>query len=117
MRAVTGTTEYEVFGWKATGKTAAYLILGTLVNLTTLALFSVAMATREKGEQLLPNFDPTQPESLILSSDASGQLLRTSMANPNDPASGSSKVAFGRDSTNKIVRLWVGHEVSISTDD
>ena len=71
------------------------------------------MSTRDQGEQLLPTFDPTQPESLILSADASGDLLRTATANPRDPAPGDARVAFGKDSTNDIVRLWVKPKVII----
>lgn len=107
IRAVTGTASYEVFGWEATGKTAAYLLLTTLVNLTTLVLFSVAMYIRDEEEQNLPRFDPTDPESLILSSDTSGDLLRTSTADPKNRGPGDAKVAFGRHSTNQVVRLWV----------
>ena len=69
------------------------------------------MSTRDQGEQLLPTFDPTQPESLILSADATGVLLRAATANPRDPVPGNAKVAFGRDSSNQIVRLWVQPEV------
>jgi hypothetical protein len=71
------------------------------------------MSTRDQGEQLLPTFDPTQPESLILSADASGDLLRAATSNPRDPLPGDAKVAFGKDSTNQIVRLWVKHKVII----
>jgi hypothetical protein len=114
---VTGTASYEVFGWEATGKTAAYLLLTTLVNLTTLVLFSVAMYIRDEEEQNLPRFDPTDPESLILSSDTSGDLLRTSTADPKNRGPGDAKVAFGRHSTNQVVRLWVPakREVSVFT--
>jgi hypothetical protein len=65
------------------------------------------MSTQDRGEQCLPTFDPTEPESLILSADASGDLLRTATANPSDRAAGNAKVAFGQDNTDKIVRLWV----------
>jgi hypothetical protein len=103
-----------VFGWEATVKTAAYLLLSTLVNLTTLALFSFAMFTRDAGEKNLPRFDPTDPESLILSSDTTGALLQTSTADPKNRGPGDAKVAFGRNNTNEVVRLWVPAEVEVS---
>jgi hypothetical protein len=65
------------------------------------------MSTRDRGDQRLPTFDPTEPESLILSADASGNLLRTATANPSDRTPGNANVVFGQDNTDKIVRLWV----------
>jgi len=110
LRTVTGTGSYVVFGWEAKAKTAAYLLLMTLVNLTSIALFVIAMSIRDQGKRLLPRFDPTDPESVILSSDPSGTLLHTSTTDPKNRMPGDAKVAFGKHTAKEGVRLWVPAE-------
>ena len=80
---VLGTAEYQVFGWTADAKTAAYLIPMTLVNLTSFTILVTAMCIRDRGEGRLPRFDPTDPELLLYSSDQRGELLRKINKIPN----------------------------------
>jgi len=62
MRPVNGTATYEVIGWFYQLKTFAFLIPTTAVNLASLILLLVAMY---KGDQVLYQTDPTDPESLL----------------------------------------------------
>jgi hypothetical protein len=106
FRSVSGTAEYQVFGWIAHAKTAAYLIPMTLVNLTSLILLGIGMSIRNRGEGRLPHFDPTDPESLVYSSDPRGELLRDITADEKARVPGKAKALFGRGSDG-TVRLWV----------
>lgn len=116
MRTVGGTADYGVFGWVADGKTAAYLIPMTLANLTTLIILAIAMSIRNRGEGRLPHFDPTDPESLVYSSDQSGNLLRDITADQKARIPGKAKTRFGR-GPGRTVRLWVNEAVSIFSPD
>ena len=111
FRTVGGTAEYQVFGWTADTKNAAYLIPVTLINLTSLVMLGIGMSIRDRGGGRLPHFDPTDPESLVYSSDQHGELLRDITSNKKARGPGKKKVLFGSgdDST---VRLWVGDVVS-----
>ena len=112
FRTVVGTAEYQVFGWTAHAKTAAYLIPVTLVNLSSLILLGIGMSIRDRGEGRLPRFDPTDPESLVYSSDQRGELLRDIMADKRARGPGKKKALFGR-GDDRTVRLWVGDVVSL----
>ena len=68
------------------------------------------MCTVDKGLKLLPHFDPTDPESLILSHDESGSLLMLAMGQPTNRAAWSSRLAFGKNKEG-IYRLWPHNEV------
>lgn len=116
MRTVGGTADYGVFGWVADGKTAAYLIPMTVANLTTLIILAIAMSIRNRGEGRLPHFDPTDPESLVYSSDQSGNLLRDITADQKARIPGKAKTRFGR-GPGRTVRLWVNEAVSIFSPD
>ena len=98
-----GTAEYQVFGWVANAKTAVYLIPMTFVNLTSLILLGIGMSIRDKEEGCLPHFDPTDPESLVYSSDP--KLLRDMTEDDKARAPGKAKALFGR--REGIVRFWV----------
>ena len=106
---VLGTAEYQVFGWTADAKTAAYLIPMTLVNLTSFTILVTAMCIRDRGEGRLPRFDPTDPELLLYSSDQHGDLLSKITKNKKDPEPGNKRARFGR-GDDRIVRLWVGDD-------
>ena len=112
FRTVRGTAEYQVFGWVANARTAAYLIPMTLVNLASLVILGMGMSIRDRGEGRLLRFDPTDPESLLYSSDQSGELLRDITADEKARAPGKARVVFGR-GDDRTVRLWVGDVVSI----
>lgn len=111
MRTVNGSADLQVFGWSANSQTGVYLLPITIINLTTLVILVIAMCTDDKGTKLLPRFDPTDPESLILSHDESGRLLRAVTVEPNGHAAWSSIVAFGRNKAG-IYRLWPREKVS-----
>ena len=102
-----GTAEYQVFGWTASAKTAGYLVLLTLANLTSFVILGIGMFVRDKAGDPLPRFDPTDTETLIYSSDPRGELLHKITANKNDPGPGNEKTRFGR-GDDGTVRLWVG---------
>jgi hypothetical protein len=108
-RLVLGFADNDIFGWNCTSQTAAFLLPITLVNLTTLAILVIAMSTADKGK-LLPYFDPTDPESLLLSHDPSGKILLSAMVEPTDHRPWSSLIAFGKN-RDGIYRLWPQHEV------
>lgn len=108
MRTVNGTANYEVFGWVATRKTAAYLIPVTLASLTTLVILAKAMSV---GNRLLPRFDPTDPESLVYSADETGDSLKKMTLDKGEREPGNAKVLFGN--RGSIVRLWVKDIVSV----
>ncbi|KAF9464330.1 hypothetical protein BDZ94DRAFT_510718 [Collybia nuda] len=78
-RPINGTLQYATMGWKVTPKIGAYMIPLTLVTATSLVFILIAMFTTQK----LPNFDPTNPISLIVA--ASGRDLHTGMEQINDP--------------------------------
>lgn len=107
QRQVNGSADLEKFGWSSSSHNAAYLLPVTLINLTTLVILVVAMRT---GTKLLPRFDPTDPESLILSHDASGIQLLTVTSQPTNPIPWRNLVAFGRNK-NGVYRLWPKDEV------
>ena len=107
MRAISGTAEYQVFGWFAKPKIAAFLIPVTLANLTTLVILAKAMSV---GNGLLLRFDPTDPESLVYFSDQTGELPKQIVLDRRDREPGDAKVLFG-DKEN-VVRLWVKDTVS-----
>jgi hypothetical protein len=112
LRTVNGIAYLDVFGWTSTGHTGAYLIPIMLVNLTTLIILVVAMCTGDSGTntRLLPRFDPTDPESLILSHDPSGRHLLTATAQPTNPSPWGALVGFGRNKEG-IYRLWPKDEI------
>lgn len=56
------------------------------------------MSIRDRGEARLPHFDSTDPESLVYSSDQSGNLLCEITANQNDRKPGKAKTRLGKDS-------------------
>lgn len=114
MRSVNGSAELNKFGWSATYQTALFLLPITLVNLITLFILFIAMFTADKGTKLLPYFDPTDTESLLLSHDESGRLLESAMAHPTDRTPWSSSIAFGKNSDG-IYRLWPLNEVRLSS--
>jgi hypothetical protein len=62
MRPVNGTATYEVTGWFYESKTAVFLIPTTLINFASLILFLMAMY---RGDHVLYQTDPTNPESLL----------------------------------------------------
>jgi hypothetical protein len=74
MRLVNGSASFEVFGWHATHKTAAFLVPMTFINLTTLAILVIAMRT---GKRERSRFDPTDPVSVILSYDETAEHLQS----------------------------------------
>jgi len=110
MRTVNGHAYLDVFGWNSTSHNGGYLIPLTLVNLTTLVILVVAMCTGDSTKNLLPRFDPTDPESLILSHDASGGHLRAATTEPTNPTPWGALVAFGKNKDG-IYRLWPKNEV------
>lgn len=107
-RGVNGTADLERFGWSE-NQNIAYLLPITLVNLTTLVVLVIAMRT---GTNLLPRFDPTDPESLLLSHDASGLQLTTVKSQPTNRIPWRTLVAFGRNEDG-IYRLWPKDQVNI----
>jgi len=110
LRTVNGTAYLDVFGWTSTSHTGAYLIPITLVNLATFIILVIAMCTGDSGTKLLPRFDPTDPESLILSHDPSGKHLLTATSEPANPTPWGALVGFGRNKQG-IYRLWPKHEI------
>jgi hypothetical protein len=110
MRPVNGFADLQLFGWSPNPKAGIYLLPITFINLTTLVILVVAMCTIDKGVKLLPLFDPTDPESLILSHDETGELLRLAMAQPTDHAAWSTVVGFGQNKSG-IRRLWPYQQV------
>jgi hypothetical protein len=107
LRNITGSADLQKFGWSSSGHNAAYLIPITLVNLTTVIILIVAMRT---GTSILPRFDPTDPESLILSHDESGIQLSTVRTQPANLIPWRTLVAFGRNKDG-IYRLWPKDEI------
>jgi hypothetical protein len=81
-----------------------------LINITTIIVLIIAMGT---GANILPIFDPTDPESLILSHDASGVQLLTVRSQPDNLIPWRNLVAFGKNKDD-IYRLWPKDEVRIS---
>lgn len=81
----------------------------TLVNLTTLVILIIAMRTG-KGKKLLPHFDPTDPVSLILSNNETGEDLRSAMVDPANHTLWETVVGFGRNADGAY-RLWPKYKV------
>ena len=71
----------------------------------------MGMSIRDRGEGRLPRFDPTDPESLLYSSDQHGELLRDITADRKARTPGKARAVFGR-GDDLTVRLWVGDVVS-----
>jgi len=107
---VKGSLDIDKFGWTSTRNNGAYLVPITLINLTTLVILVAAMRVGDKGKKLLPRFDPTDAEDLILSHDQTGGDLQTATARPSDPTPWQTKMAFGQNKDN-IFRLWRKEEV------
>jgi len=76
----------------------------TLVNLTTFAILVIAMRTGN-GKKLLPYFDPTDPVSLILSNNETGEDLRSAMVDSTNPTPWETVLGFGKNE-NGAYRLW-----------
>jgi hypothetical protein len=104
-----------MFGWFASSKTAIYMIPISFINLSILVFLVVAWcAADENGQRRLPRVDPTDPMTLMLSGDPSGQLLQAGTFPPNDPKVPkvwNNEVAFGRNEDG-IHRFWPSNEVS-----
>lgn len=88
----------------------------SFINLSILILLIVAWcAADESGQRRLPRVDPTDPMTLMLSGDASGQWLRTGTNDPNSPKVWNNEVTFGRNEDG-IHRFWPSNEVSYTID-
>ena len=103
-RSANGTVEYYVTGWSVTGKSAAYLLTMTVVNLTSLALMLLVLY-RSLGPDL-PLFDPTSPISLIVAtSNGDVKVPEGSSGDPNDPLVRDVMITYGRASDGRFALL------------
>jgi hypothetical protein len=82
MRTVPFSVNFKVFGWHATRQTAIFLVPMTIINLTSLVVLVVGTCTGTRNRTLL---DPTDPVSVILSYDETGEHLRSAMRGSDNP--------------------------------
>ena len=96
--------EYYVTGWSVTGKSAAYLLTITLVNLTSLTLMLLVLY-RSHGPEL-PLFDPTNPISLIVAtSNGDVKVPEGSSDDPNDPSVRDVMLTYGKSSDGRFALM------------